>query len=53
MDLYVKKSDMPESCAECPLLNGSDECVILDEYLMVDVDTLEELHDEYCPLKAI
>lgn len=23
--------EMPENCLECPLLNGSDECVMQDE----------------------
>ncbi len=34
--------EMPENCLECPLLNGSDECVMQDEDANMDADTQEK-----------
>lgn len=41
--------EMPENCLECPLLNGSDECIMQDEDTNVIVDSFDKLK-EGCPL---
>ena len=41
--------EMPENCLECPLLNGSDECVVQDEDANFAADTMSELRNS-CPL---
>ena len=41
--------EMPENCLECPLSNGSDECVVQDEDTNFAADTMSELRDG-CPL---
>lgn len=45
--------DIPDTCYECPMMNGSDECIIQDE------DTNAFYHDDYdglrkcCPIHEI
>ena len=51
MGVLVKNMDMPKSCYECPMLDGSDECCLLDddinfEYNDADIKTSTNL----CPL---
>lgn len=44
--------EMPENCLECPLFNGSDECVVQDEDTNCFADMLSELRNS-CPLKLM
>lgn len=53
MSKAVLVIDMPENCYECPMLNGSDECILQDE------DTNAFYADDYdglrkgCPLREL
>ena len=40
--------EMQGNCLECPLLNGSDECVVQDEDANYAADTMSELRN-VCP----
>ena len=44
--------EMQGNCLECPLLNGSDECVVQDEDANYAADTMSELRN-VCPLVPI
>lgn len=44
--------DTPESCAQCPLLNGSDECVMQDASANFNADSFDDLMHK-CPLKSL
>ena len=44
--------DTPESCTQCPLLNGSDECVMQDESANFNADSFDDLIHG-CRLKAL
>lgn len=41
--------EMPENCIKCPLLNGSDECIVQDEETNYYADTFYDLRNG-CPL---
>lgn len=41
--------DMPESCINCPMVNGNDECILQDEDANFAADTWDKLR-EGCPL---
>lgn len=45
--------DKPESCSDCILLNGADECTVLDEDTNFNTDSLEQLRQQYCPLRDL
>lgn len=51
-DKSVLVIDTPESCAQCPLLNGSDECVMQDESANFNADSFDDLMNR-CPLKLL
>lgn len=44
--------DTPDSCAACPLLNGSDECSVQDQDANFNADDFDQLA-EGCPLKKM
>lgn len=52
MSKSVLVIDTPESCAQCPLLNGSDECVMQDESANFNADSFDDLMNG-CPLKPL
>ncbi len=52
MSKSVLVIDTPESCIQCPLLNGSDECVMQDEDANFNADSLDDLMHG-CPLKPL
>lgn len=52
MSKSVLVIDTPESCAQCPLLNGSDECVMQDEDTNFNADSFDDLMHR-CPLKPL
>ena len=52
MSKSVLVIDTPESCAQCPLLNGSDECVMQDASANFNADSFDELMHG-CPLKSL
>jgi len=52
MSKSVLVIDTPESCAQCPLLNGSDECVMQDESANFNADSFDDLMHG-CPLKPL
>lgn len=52
MNKSVLVIDAPESCMQCPLLNGSDECVMQDEDANFDADSFDDLMLR-CPLKPL
>lgn len=49
MSKSVLVIDTPECCAKCPLLNGSDECIVQDEDANFNADTFYDLRQN-CPL---
>ena len=51
-DKSVLVIDTPESCAQCPFLNGSDECVMQGEDANFDADSFNDLMNR-CPLKPL
>lgn len=51
-DKSVLVIDTPESCAQCPLLNGSDECVMQDASANFNADSFDDLMHG-CPLKPL
>ena len=51
-DKSVLVIDTPESCAQCPLLNGSDECVMQDASANFNADSFDDLMHR-CPLKLL
>lgn len=44
--------EKPENCLYCDMLNGSDECILQDEYQNFDVDSVSDLLNN-CPLREI
>ena len=52
MSKSVLVIDTPESCAQCPLLNGSDECVMQDADANFNADSFDDLMHG-CPLKPL
>lgn len=52
MSKSVLVIDTPESCAQCPLLNGSDECVMQDASANFNADSFDDLMHG-CPLKSL
>lgn len=52
MSKSVLVIDTPESCAQCPLLNGSDECVMQDASANFNADSFDDLIHG-CPLKPL
>lgn len=52
MSKSVLVIDTPESCAQCPLLNGSDECVMQDASANFNADSFDDLMHG-CPLKPL
>ena len=44
--------DIPESCEECPMINGADECILQNEDINFFADTWNDLMAE-CPLKKM
>lgn len=52
MSKSVLAIDTPESCAQCPLLNGSDECVMQDASANFNADSFDDLMHR-CPLKPL
>ena len=52
MSKSVLVIDTPESCAQCPLLNGSDECVMQDASANFNTDSFDDLMHG-CPLKPL
>lgn len=44
--------EMPECCLDCPMMNGSGDCVMQDEEANYDSNTLRDLRDG-CPLVPI
>ena len=49
MDIYVRKSEKPESCRDCPFFNCCDDCSVLGEGSGEQFGSYEEMHD-CCPL---
>ena len=43
MSKSVLVIDTPEDCMRCPLLTGSDECMVQDEAANFDAGTLDEV----------
>ena len=43
MSKSVLLIDTPEDCIQCPLLTGSDECMMQDDDANFDAGTLDEL----------
>lgn len=52
MNKSVLVIDTPKSCAQCPLLNGSDECVMQDASENFNADSFDDLMNG-CPLKSL
>lgn len=52
MNKSVLVIETPESCVHCPLLNGSDECVVQDEDANFNADSFDDLMHG-CPLKPL
>ena len=52
MSKSVLLIDTPEDCIQCPLLTGSDECMMQDDDANFNADTLDELI-QTCPLKLL
>ena len=51
MSVIIKGIDKrPVSCFECPLKNGSDECVLLDSDTNFVYDDLDLAQTEMCPI---
>ncbi len=44
--------DTPENCIACPLLTGSDECIMQDDDANFNADSFSRLL-ENCPLKRL
>lgn len=44
--------DEPKKCLECPMLNGSDECILQDEDANFTSDTWDDLKSN-CPLRPV
>lgn len=44
--------DEPKKCLECPMLNGSDECILQDEDANFTSDSWEDLKSN-CPLRPV
>lgn len=42
----------PENCLYCDMLNGSDECILQDEWGNFDVDSVSDLLNN-CPLRKL
>lgn len=51
-DKSVLIINTPESCAQCPLINGSDECVMQDASANFNADSFDDLMHG-CPLKSL
>lgn len=52
MKAILVMEKMPEDCLECPLLNGSDECVMQDADANFNANSIYDLLDG-CPLKPM
>lgn len=52
MSKSVLVIDTPKNCMECPLLTGSDECIMQDDDANFNADSFTRLQ-ERCPLKKI
>ena len=52
MSKSVLVIDTPEDCIRCPLLTGSDECMMQDDDANFDAGTLDELI-QTCPLMTL
>lgn len=52
MSKSVLVIDTPEDCMRCPLLTGSDECMMQDDDANFDAGTLDELI-QTCPLMTL
>lgn len=50
MSVIVKGMEMPKSCLYCPMLNGSDECCLLQDEQNYAYDDIDQVKDNYCPL---
>lgn len=44
--------DEPKKCLECPMLNGSDECILQDEDANFTSDSWNDLKSN-CPLRPV
>jgi hypothetical protein len=49
MKFYVDPAEMPDNCDNCPLLTGSDECILQDEDANFMADCFDDLR-RTCPL---
>ena len=52
MSKLVLVIDTPENCTVCPLLTGSDECIMQDDNANFNADSFSRLI-ENCPLKRL
>lgn len=52
MSKSVLVIDTPEDCIQCPLLTGSDECMVQDDDTNFNADTLDDLRQR-CPLRDL
>lgn len=52
MSIAILLLDMPKSCLQCNMLNGSDECVLQDDDDNFNADTFDDLRAG-CPLKPM
>lgn len=52
MSKSVLVIDTPENCTACPLLTGSDECIMQDDDANFSADSFSRLI-ENCPLKQL
>ena len=52
IDVYVRESQKPEKCRECPFLNSDDECILQSNEDNFNAFDFEALHSN-CPLLVI